>query len=379
MASFLRYYPLLDTMKAFAITNHGLEGLATHEVEELLKVKAKKEPSVVLFDANEQKLAYLCYKAQSLIKVCSLLEKFDLKSVKDLKKIKTDFTKIIPDNNSFRVKFARQGDVSLISQEIEPELGETIYNQFKGKIKVSMENPDYIVYLYVFNKTAYLGIDYSGFDLSKREYRVFANPKSFHANINYILLRLAELKEKETLLDPFCLSGETGIEAALYLSKKSPHYFSKQKFAFNKFLKFNFNKIDKEVKKTKSKITLSSPHMNDVKASQKNAKIAGVEKLINFTRQDIEWLDLKFKKNSVNKIVSIIPCPSFNNPERNLKKLYNEFFDRTKFILKKKGRIVVLGKDLTFFKKTAKNVKLIKEIEFLNGKEHLGIAAFEKS
>lgn len=356
-------------MKAFAITNPGLEEYSAKEVEELLKVKTKTEKSVVLFDASEEKLAELAYKSQSLIKVCSLLETFSLKTIKDIK-IKTDFTKIIPKKKTFRVKCARQGDVKLSNQEIEPELGEIIYNQFKGKIKVSMDSPDYIVYIYVFNSKAYIGIDYSGFDLSKREYRIFANPKAYRANINYILLKIADFKDKEILIDPFCLSGETGIEAALFLSGKSPHFYSKDKFIFKNKFKDKENKI-------KAKIILSSPHMNDVKSAQKNAKIAGVEKLITFTRQDVEWLDIKFKKETVDKVVSNIPCPSFSNPEAKLKRVYTDFFDRIKFILKKKGRVVVLGRDLTYFKKLA-NMKLTKAINFLNGKEELQIAVFEK-
>lgn len=364
-------------MKSFAVTNPGLEAYSAKEIEELLKVKTKTEKSVVLFDTSKEKLAYLCYRGQSVIKVCSLLEKIKLKSMSDLEQIKIDFTKIIPKNKTYKVRCISINS-SVLSQEVQPMLGAVIYEQFKGKIKADMENPDYIVYVYLIDNDAYIGIDYSGFDLGKRDYRIFANPKSLHANINYILLRIAEIHEKDTILDPFCLSGEVGIEAALYLTKKSPFYFSKQKFAFNKFLKLNFDKIDKEIKKTKSKIILSSPRMNDVRASEKNSKIAGVEKQINFTRQDIEWLDVKFKKESVDKVVSIIPCPSSNMAESQLKRVYDDFFYNMKLVLNKKGRIVVLGKDLSCFKKLAKNVKLKKELKFMNGKEEIEIAVFEK-
>ena len=41
--------------------------------------------------------------------------------------------------------------------------------------------------------------------------------------------------------------------------------------------------------------------MKFVVFARKNAKIAGIDKQINFSRVDIEWLDLKFKKNSVDK------------------------------------------------------------------------------
>lgn len=366
-------------MKAFGIVNLGLEEYSAKEITELIKAKIKIEDSILLFETTEEKLAYLCYKNQSLIKVCSLLEQIKLNNISDINKIKTDFTKIIPKNKTFRVKFAKQGDVSLTSQEVEPVLGEIIYEQFKEKIKVSMDSPDYIVYAYAFGNNCYIGIDYCGFDLSKRDYRVFANPKSYHANINYILLKIAELKERETLLDPFCLSGETGIEAALYLTKRSPNYFGKKNFAFSKFLKFNFEKTDKEIKKTKSRIVLSSPAMSDVKCAQKNAKIASVEKSIEFTRQDIEWIDFKFKKKGcIDKIVSNIPCPSSNMAESQLKRVYDDFFFQIKELLSKKGKVVVLGKNLAYLKKVAKNVRLKQEIKFKNGQEELEIAVFEK-
>lgn len=365
-------------MKAFAITNPGLEEYAAKETEELIHVETKTEKSVVLFEADEQKLAYLCYRSQSLIKVCSLIDSFKINSAKDLKKIRADFTKIIKKGKTFRVKFAKQGKNELLAQEIEPELGSIIIDQFKTAPKVEMENPDYVVYLYVFNNNAYVGIDYSGFDLSKREYRIFANPRSFKGNVAFCLLRIAELKEKEILLDPFCLSGEVGIEAALYLTKRSPHYFSKQKFAFNKFTEFDFEKVDRGIKKINGTIVISSPFMSDVKAAQKNAKIAAVEKEIDFTRQDVEWLDFKLKRGSVDKVVTMIPCPSAAISEASLKKTYEHFFFQMKEILSKKGKVVVLGKNLDYFKKAAKNVKLKKEISFFNGAEKLEISIFDR-
>ena len=366
-------------MKAFAITNPGLEEYSAKEIEELIKVKTKTEDSVILFEADDKKLAYLCYRSQSLIKVCSLLDKIGLDSIDDLKKIKTDFTKVIPKGKSFRVKFARQNS-DFSSQEIEPELGEIIINQFKGKINVSMEDPDYIIYIYAYENNAYVGIDYAGFDLGKRDYRVFANPKSFHGNVAYALLKIADFKEKETLLDTFCLSGEIGIEAGLFATKRSSNYFSKSKFAFNKFMKFDFDKADKEIRKSKARIVLSSPAMSDVRAAQKNAKIASVEKEIEFTRQDIEWIDFKFKKKeSVEKIVTQIQCPSSNIAEQTLKKVYDDFFFQIKYLLNKKGKAVVLGKNLLFLKKIAKGVKLTKEIRFQNGQETLEVVVFSKA
>ncbi|MBN2421299.1 hypothetical protein JXB27_03410, partial [Candidatus Woesearchaeota archaeon] len=354
----------------------GLEKYAASEIEELLKVKTKTEDSVVLFECTKEKLAYLCYKSQSLIKVCSLIEKIELNSVSDLKKIKTDFKKIIPKNKTFRVKFARMNS-DFVSQEIEPALADAMFEE--SSREVDLENPDYVVYCYVCGNNAYIGIDYAGFDLGKRDYRIFANPKSLHANISYILLRIAGFEVGKSLIDPFCMSGETGIEAALYLSGKSPYHFSKNKFAFSKFMKFNFDNVDKKAKsKIKGRIVLSSPKMSDVRAAQKNAKIAGVEKMIEFTRQDVEWLDLKINKGAIDCLVSHIPCPSTNLTEKDLKRDYDDLFFQIKHVLSKKGKAVVMGKNLSYLKSLAKDVKLKEEIKFFNGKEPMEIAVFEK-
>jgi 23S rRNA G2445 N2-methylase RlmL len=144
-------------------------------------------------------------------------------------------------------------------------------------------------------------------------------------------------------------------------------------------MKFDFDKVDKKNKdKVKGKIVLSSPRMSDVRAAQKNAKIAGVEKLIDFTRQDVEWLDIKFKKGSVDCIVSNIPCPSGNMSESDIKRIYDDLFYQIKYVLSKKGRAVFLGKNLAYLKSLAKDVKLIEEIQFMNGKETMDIIVFEK-
>ncbi len=363
-------------MKAFAITSLGLEKYAAEEISELIGVKTKAEPSVVLFDCTEEQLAHVCYSSQTIIKAFSFLEKLELEEVDGLKKLKTDFSKVLPSGKSFRVKSARQGGAQFSSQELEPVLADFIFSQCKPT--VSMTNPDYVVYLYVADSTAYIGIDYAGFDLGKRDYRVFANPKSVHGHISAILLRIAGFDDKKMLVDPFCLSGEVSIEAALQVSHKSPHYFEKDKFAFLKFMEFDFDKADKSMKEPKAMIVASSQQMSDLRAAQKNAKIAGVEKFITFTRQDVEWLDLKFEPHSVECIVSFIPCPSSSVPEKAMSKTYEDFLFNVKETLSKKGTVVVCGKNLNYFKKQAKELKLTEEISFMNGKEDLEIAVFNK-
>ena len=47
--------------------------------------------------------------------------------------------------------------------------------------------------------------------------------------------------------------------------------------------------------------------MKFVSFAKKNAKIAGVDKQINFSRCDLQNLDIKFKENEVDRIVTHLP------------------------------------------------------------------------
>ena len=190
------------------------------------------------------------------------------------------------------------------------------------------------------------------------------------------MLKLADFKEGETLLDPFCLSGEIGIEAALMLSGKSINAFIPEKFAFNKFMKFEFKDTKKEFD---ADIIVSSQQIKDIKAAQKNAKLAGIEKTIEFTRQDIEWLDMKFDDDSLDKLVTIIPCPSKLVSEKALKKLYTDLSDQIRRLIRKHGKVVILGRALKYFKSMVKDVKVIREVPFMNGQEYMEILVLEKA
>ena len=79
--------------------------------------------------------------------------------------------------------------------------------------------------------------------------------------------------------------------------------------------------------------------MNHVQFAKKNSKIAGVDKKLTFSRMDLEWLDTKFKKHSINKIVTRLP----ESRKKDLNKVYKEFFYQAEFILSENGKIVVMG------------------------------------
>ena len=108
--------------------------------------------------------------------------------------------------------------------------------------------------------------------------------------------------------------------------------------------------------------------------AKKNSKIAGVGKKINFSRMDMEWLDTKFDKNKIDKIVTKFPLL-----QNKIDELYNEFFYQAEFILNNKGKVILIG-DKTQIKKFSSkyNFKITGVRSVFSGKKEYEIFVLSK-
>ena len=184
------------------------------------------------------------------------------------------------------------------------------------------------------------------------------------------------------MLDPFSRDGIIPIEAALYANDFPVNYYKKDRFAFlmldlgSDYEKL-FKGIDRRIiKKSKARIYSFDHLFKFVDFSKKNAKIAGVEKNIEFSRRELEWLDIKFKKESIDRIVTSPPT----SKNANLDKIYNEFFYQNEYILKKEGSIGIITRVPDFVKKHAEkhNFKVLKEKEVFSGEQPLKTIILKK-
>ena len=376
-------------MKALAITSKGIEDITALEIKELINSESEIKESCVAFEAKKPEDLYLlCYKAQSVEKILFLFGYFNFNNKNlfdDLKKHieSIDFSKWLSKEITFKVT-SKIIDNDLSTQEISEKTGEFIINCIKKtkkyRQKVDLNNPDIIFFVYIFKNTCYLGIDIAGFELHKRQYRIFQHPSALRATIAYSLVRIANADEKDMLIDPFTGSGTIPIEAALYFSNFPVNYFNKDKFLFLKFFKNKkfFESIDKKIKTPKLKIYGYDAVLGYIISAKKNAKIAGIDKNLKLSRCEISWLDTKFKKNSVDKIITYPPQESKNIDQKITEKIYDEFFYQADFILKKQGRIVLITKSLELLKKYAEKYKfkLLDEREVYSGKQLLSVIVF---
>ena len=375
----------MPPMKGFLITPKGMEDIAALEIKGLIGKNSKTNEAGIVFDIkNYEDLFKLCYNSQSAIGVFYLLSEFNYKDIlndfkKNLEKI--NFKDWLSKNTQFRVKCIKTNN-NISTPEIEKKLGELIINHIQEKYnykqRVNLENPEIIIFVYLLQNKCYVGIDF-GDNLSKRYYKIFIHSSDIKGTIGYFLVRLAEYNKSETLIDTFSGSGTIPIEAALFASKFPINFFNKEKFIFMKFGKFknyNFNKffkkMDKEIldyihenrrfsghrksvncERVRSRTSSLASHrfsrelkihnidssMKYLNYAKKNSKIAGADKKINFSRKEIEWLDTKFDKGSVDKIVTKLPSLK----QKDINNIYNDFFYKSEFILNKKGKIVLIG------------------------------------
>ena len=372
-------------MKGLAITSRGLEETASIEVREIINAKCKIEESCVVFDfKNFKDLCLLCYKCQSVDRIICLIGSLKFKNFFD------DFGEFIEKLDldewtcrykKFRVECIREGTHGFNSIDVESKAAKLISKKSKNRIKLSIKEHEIIFFVYVFGSKCYFGVDFAGFELNKRGYKIFLHPGSLRGTIAYALIRESGFEKKDVMLDPFSRDGVIAIEAAFYAAGFACNYYKKDKFAFLKLkLEIDFEKLfrdaDKKIKKPKGDIYAYDHIFKYVDYSRKNSKIAGIDKQINFSRVELGWLDIKFKKESVDRIVTSLPA----SKNANLDKIYNEFFYQSEYILKKNGAITVISRIPDFVRMHAEkhNFAVLREREVWSGEQPLKILTFKK-
>jgi 23S rRNA G2445 N2-methylase RlmL len=342
----------------FAFTDKGLSQLAFREVRELAGEDSNAKVlcgEAVSFSADYSSALRFLYLAQSIkrctiaVACCKITRNLEESKASVLSAISSfDFSFL--GSESFVVECDRNGEHDFASVDIAREIEAYIIG--KTGAVVEFRNPKYTFFAQVEGELLFLGLDLSGFDLSKREYKVFNHPNSLKGTVAYALFRegLDSSKEKSSpaVLNPFCRSGVISIEGAFFLTHFSINFFRKDAFSCLNFGFSSFDcpevfaKCDAEAKKNDDfRIFSSDPDMRHLASAKKNAKIAGVEKKILFSRNDLEWLDIRFGEKKISAIISDL---SFGK-ETDVRKIFREFFNQCDYLLSPGGSVSVVCRD----------------------------------
>jgi putative N6-adenine-specific DNA methylase len=93
---------------------------------------------------------------------------------------------------------------------------------------VDVKTPDVQLNLFIHDWDANISFDTSGTPLYKRGYRVDGVEAPIQESLAAAILRLADFKGSETVIDPCCGSGTLLIEAALIATKTPPGYLRRE-------------------------------------------------------------------------------------------------------------------------------------------------------
>jgi 23S rRNA G2445 N2-methylase RlmL len=359
-------------MKALVWSHPGLEEVTVHELRKLASNIKTNEPFILFDVRKEDELSKICYLCRSIRGAIQLLGSCRLA---ELEKALPSLDVSVAKGRTFAVR-AKKFDDDVESRELEVLAGSIITKQTESK--VNLDNPDITFLVLVSKGQCFIGIDFAGIDLGKRDYKLFSAPASLKGSLAFGMLSLAGFKTGQTLLDPCARDGVIGIEAALFSINKSPQFYQKDRLAFTK-LPFHQDKIFEPWDKTtdtKSTIILLDSLFHNVQSVKKNARIAGVDKIINVSRMDLDWLDTKFDKESVDLIASYPPQQTERSDTKTIGKLYSELFHQAQFILRPKGKMILAMRSTKPLDNAPMKPKKVFQVS--QGKEVLSLVLFEK-
>lgn len=348
-------------MDILLITERGTENYVCAELKQkgITGETIVKPTAITVKGLTEQAALKAAYLLQTPLRVCWALGETDvsLDTEETVLKLETmigalDLKAIFPENKTFHVACRREGMHEYNSVDISQAAGRLFKRYAKESLsfvpEVDLKKPELLLHLHVEDEHAWLGLDLIGKDASKRPYKIFNNPHSIKGPTAASLLMAADWQPGMTLIDPYAGGGEIPIEAALFVAGRSVHYFDKDLQCkkhplFAKIFDETLQALDAAMMPIPEKTIHSfDAQLRNVTAEKKNAKIAGVEKDIVFSKLDIEWLDTKLSEKSIDRVITQPVESSKHVAENKAMTLHKSLFYQADFFLKKDGKLVFI-------------------------------------
>lgn len=309
-------------MKWYVLTHVGAEKALQHELSER-GLSATIAPAACIVEATKEEMAKTLYHLQCATRVLLAVHESSLANINP-----SLAQEYIGPEETFRVSVeVLPAGPDRTAMELAAEFGECIDRA------VNLDKPDKTVFFQVGTKVL-CGIDVAG-DLSKRYYRVFSNAHSVKGTLAACVVYAFKLSGG--VLDPFGNTGEIAIESALRSTRTSHLKYRKHEPVHvidDERKQFFVDENNEPV----FPVWCFDPKLANLRTAKKNAKLAGVEKSISFSKLDTEWMDVKFGEGEVGNIITIPPpVTKRSSDDTHLKELCYQ----AAFVLKKGGSLVV--------------------------------------
>jgi 23S rRNA G2445 N2-methylase RlmL len=371
-------------MLAGIVCHRGAERLCLEEAHAVLGTKGGRIsfPGYVVVECGAiEDIAILSYRMQSATRVLLHISEGKDGNIDHIASmIETDieasreFREILSSDAAVAIDCERMGTHPFNSSDVVQAIGDIIRQygeQHEKELRPVFKGADISCYMYIFEDRFGFGIDFCGFDLSKRSYKIFAHQQSIKGTLAYCALRFAEYTEHDTIAVPFCQDGVVAIESILALTHVSPHRYDQNKFSFVRYPMFaNSNLFDDVIgleQRKKVPVYGFAPSFNHLQATQKNAKIAGIHKYGTFSKVDSDWLFTKFENHKADVVICHLPT-RFQYRKDSTDKIYSEFFSELPHIIHPQSRIIIITTKPDVVKKTAPCLQLVSEMEVFSHK-----------
>ena len=116
----------------------------------------------------------------------------------------------VPKPVSFACRTINLSSEKIDSPSISKEAGTILKKRWNSK--VSLTNPALVVYLIITDSTRYLGYSDNTVEPT-RPHKLIKHPHELDWKLSRAMVNLSQLKEKQTLCDPFCGTGTILLEA----------------------------------------------------------------------------------------------------------------------------------------------------------------------
>jgi len=293
----------------------GLEDIVLIEACEKLKVleadlRFSNVGGRVLIKVSRNE-AHKIFSLRSIEHVISLIKAFNVEAESDgLKRIYDEVYECdVPLGETFRVTCERVGEHEFTSIDVQRVAGQALVDKY-GR-KVNLKEPETIVRVDVAHDLCIVGVQETKTSLRIRYPRVFQHYSALNPVIAYAMLRVADVKPGDRVLDAFCGGGTIIIEAAQVWER------------------LDLLGID------------ISPKSID--GAWKNSEAAGVRDRVRFLVGDARRLEKYLPKDwKVDKAVSNLPFGIRSSRMKIIPRLYAGFLRSLKPFLKDCSRVCLL-------------------------------------
>jgi len=264
-----------------------------------------------------------------------LVKQFAFSSMDDIISSIKNVAKSFNKKTIYDISCSRKGDHQFKSVDVAKEAGILLR---KEGYRIDYKNPKKTIIIDIIDQNCLIGLLVKD-NICKRSYRIKYNNRSISSCIAAALIKVANTKKQDVILDPLCKDAVIPIEA------------------FKQGIK-HVNAID--------------PLKNNVRNALINCKYAKTKVIPQC--YEMNWLDTLFKKQSINHIITnMLLSKHDEEPE----KLVKEFFHQANFVAK--DSIVIITNKPDLIKNASSNFKLTKEIKISVGDMHYTILKYVKN